>query len=345
MSNEVKIGILAIVTIALSLWGYKFILGSNMLVKSNIYKVVYDRVEGMQVGTQVRISGVRVGSVANVSLQEDQRVLVVLDMDRGVRIPKNTVATIISTGFMGGKAIELVYDRPCSGDNCAESGDLLQGQTKGLVASMMGEENLEGYISIIKDGLQDIIDTLNQRLLSEDSQSPIAESARNLQSTLENLKSATSQVDRLVRNSSKDIDGAMSSLASITGNIAAKNDQISSIIDQADSISRQLATANLKGTLQEVNTAVTDLKNTLQTADQALAGVSTTVSKINDGEGSLGKLLNDEELYQNINNLSSRADSLIDDFQDRPYRYMPLKSRRKVKKFDRQDQQETETSN
>lgn len=341
MSNEVKIGILAIVTIALSLWGYKFILGSNMLVKSNIYKVIYDRVEGMQVGTQVRISGVRVGSVASVNLQEDQRVLVTLDMERGIRIPQNTVATIISTGFMGGKAIELVYDRPCTGDDCAPSGAFLQGQTKGLVASMMGEENLESYVSIIKDGLQDIIDTLNQSLLSEDSQSPVAESVRNLQSTLENLKSATGQVDRLVRNSSDDIDGAMSNLASITGNLASKNDQISSIIDQADSISRQLATADLKGTLQEVNTAVTDLKKTLQSADQAMAGVSTTVGKINEGEGSLGKLLNDEELYENISTLSSRADSLINDFQDRPYRYMPLKSRRKVKKFDRQDQQET----
>lgn len=341
MSNEVKIGILAIVTIALSLWGYKFILGSNMLVKSNIYKVIYERVEGMQVGTQVRISGVRVGSVASVDLQEDQRVLVTLDMDRGIRIPKNAVATIISTGFMGGKAIELVYDRPCSGDDCAQTGALLQGQTKGLVASMMAEENLENYVSIIKDGLQDIIDTLNQSLLSEDSQSPVAQSVRNLQSTLENLKSATHQVDRLVRNSSEDIDGAMSNLASITGNLASKNDQIASIIDQADSISRQVASSDLKGTLEEVNTAVTDLKNTLQSADQAMTGVSTTVSKINNGEGSLGKLLNDEELYESINTLSSRADSLVNDIQERPYRYMPLKSRRKVKKFDRQDQQET----
>ena len=339
MSNEVKIGILAIVTIALSFWGYKFILGKNMLVKTNMYKIVYQRVEGMQVGTQVRISGVRVGSVASVNLQEDQTVLVVLDMDKGIRIPKNTVATIISTGFMGGKAIQLQYDRPCEGADCAQSGDFIQGRTKGLVSSMIGEENLESYVNIVKMGLQDVLDTLNHALLSEDSQSPVAESVRSLQSTLENLKSATHQVDRLVRNSSGNIDQAMSNLSSITGNIASKNDQISNIIDQADSLSQQLATANLKGTLQEVNLAVASLKNTLETADQALNGVSTTVGKINQGEGSLGKLINDEELYENISELSHRADSLINDLQKRPYRYMPLKSRRKVKKFDRQDEQ------
>jgi phospholipid/cholesterol/gamma-HCH transport system substrate-binding protein len=339
MSNEVKIGILAIVTIALSFWGYKFILGKNMLVKTNMYKVIYQEVEGMQVGTQVWISGVPVGSVASINLQEDQSVLVVLDMERGIRIPKNTVATIIATGFMGGKAINLNYDRPCEGAGCAQSGDFIQGQTKGLVSSMMGEENLENYVNIIKTGLQDVIDTLNHALLSKDSQSPIAESVRSLQSTLDNLKSATYQVDRLVRNSSSDIDQAMSSLSSITGNIASKNDQISNIIDQADSISHQLATANLKGTLQEVNTAVAGLKNTLQAADQTLNGVSTTVDRINQGEGSLGKLLNDDVLYENINDLSHRADSLINDIQERPYRYMPLKSRRKVKKFDRQDQE------
>ena len=122
MSNEVKIGILAIVTIALSFWGYKFIRGKNMLSKSNTYKVIYEQIDGMQIGTQVRISGVRVGSVGSVNLQEDQSVLVVLDLDRSVRIPTNTVASIKSTGFMGGKAIELNFDRPCQGDECAKSG-------------------------------------------------------------------------------------------------------------------------------------------------------------------------------------------------------------------------------
>lgn len=340
MSNEVKIGLLAIVTIGISLWGYKFILGKNALVKSNIYKVYYERVDGMQVGTQVRISGVRVGSVANISLEDDQMVLVTLDMDRGIRIPKNTVATILATGFMGGKAIELVYDQPCSGPDCAESGDFIEGETKGLVSSMMGEENLENYVDIIKNGLGDIIDTLNRQLLSEDSQSPIAESLRNLQGTLENLNSATYQVDRLMRNSSKDIDGAMSNLASITGAVAAKKEQIGHIIDNADSLSQQLAAADLQRTIQEVNTAIKDLQNTLQTADRALGGVTTTVGKINSGEGTLGKLLQDEKLYQNLNDLSLRADSLFNDLQERPYRYIPLKSRRKVRKFDRQDAQE-----
>lgn len=340
MKNEVKIGILAIVTIALSLWGYKFILGKNMLVKSNIYKVIYQSVDGMQIGTQVRISGVRVGSVASINLQKDQSVTVFLDMNKGVRIPKNTVAAIISTGFMGGKAIELIYDRPCSGDDCAKSGDFIQGETKGLVSSMMGEENLENYMEIIKTGLQDVVDDLNEKLLSEDSDSPLAKSVRDLQGTLENLRSATGQVDRLMRNSSNDIDRTMSSLASVSGNIAAKNDQIGSIINNADSLSRQLAAADLQATLDEVNTTIKSLKNTLSTADQALAGVSSAVGKINNGEGSLGKLLHDDQLYQNISELSLRADSLFNDFQDRPYRYMPLKSRKKVKKFDRQDEKQ-----
>ncbi len=72
MSNEVKIGLLGLVALTLSFWGYKFIMGKNLLVKSNVYKVLYERTEGMQVGTQVRIHGVEVGNVAGVELLPDK---------------------------------------------------------------------------------------------------------------------------------------------------------------------------------------------------------------------------------------------------------------------------------
>ncbi|MCB0589456.1 MAG: MCE family protein, partial [Phaeodactylibacter sp.] len=137
MSNEVKVGILAVAAVALSIWGYKFIRGKNLLLKSNTYTVYYPKVDRMQIGTQVFINGVEVGSVANVRLLNDvdRTVEVVLDLEPGMRIPRNTKAVIVSTGFMGGKAIMLEYPRPCSGDDCAESGDVIEGEIRGLLGS------------------------------------------------------------------------------------------------------------------------------------------------------------------------------------------------------------------
>ncbi|MCB0553857.1 MAG: MCE family protein [Phaeodactylibacter sp.] len=338
MSNEVKVGLLAVVATVLSIWGFKFIMGKNLLVKSNTYKVYYPNVDRMQVGTLVVINGVEVGSVAKVELMNDvnRTVEVTIDLKRGVNIPKSTKAVIISTGFMGGKAVVLEYDKPCNGDDCAQSGDTLQGELRGLVGSMLSGEQLTGYMDILKSGLEEIIDTLNRQVLNNPD-SPLGKSVANLDATMANLKSATGQLDGLLRSSSGSINGTLDNLDAITGNLKNNNSKINSILNNADSLSSQLVAADLEQTLKEVNQAIASLRTTLQSADQALGGVSDVVGKIKQGEGSLGKLMQDEELYNNIKSLSERADSLVNDIQDRPYRYMPLKSRRKVLKYDAKD--------
>lgn len=342
MSNEVKVGLLAIVAIAVSYWGYKFIMGKNVLLKSNTYKVYYPKVDRMQVGTQVFINGVSVGSVAEVELLNDvdRTVEVILDLNPGLTIPRDTRAIIVSTGFMGGKAVKLMYDKPCSGEDCADPGDTLEGEFRGLLDSMVGEEAVGDYASILQKSLQKVIDTLNYALLSEDSNSPIANTMRNLDATMANLNSSTAQLDQLMRRSSGNISSSLESVESITGNLEKNNAKISDILANADSLSSQLVAADLEKTVREINASIQQLKGTLDKADQAIAGVSGVVKGINAGEGTLGQLVKDEALYRNLSDLTREADSLITDFQDRPYRYMPLKSRRRVERFDRQDAQE-----
>ena len=339
MSNEVKIGLLAIVAIAVSFWGYKFILGKNILSKSNSYKAYYERVDRMQVGTVVFVNGVDVGNVASVKLMDDpdRTVEVTIDLDPGMRVPKNTTAVIVATGFMGGKAVKLEYDKPCSGDDCAQPGDTFKGEFRDLLGSMVGEDAMEDYLEIVKVGLKDVIDTLNNALLSEDSNSPLSRSMKNLDSTLANLASTTTQIDALLRASSGNINGTLAHMEAITRNLKENNAKINSILSNADSLTGQLAAADLQKTLHEINGTITDFQTTLKTANQAIGGISDVVGQIKGGQGSLGKLLSDDDLYNRISKLSNNADSLVNDIQDRPYRYMPLKSRRKVNRYDEQD--------
>ena len=340
MSNEIKIAILAIVAIALSFWGYKFIKGKNLLKQSNYYKVYYDDVDGLKPGTLVRINGVDVGNVAAIELLPDEvdKVLVLIDLESGTEIPKDTRAVLVSVGFMGGKAINLEYDTPCSGSSCAESGATLTGVSRGLLGSMVGKEDMENYVEIVKEGLTEVLDTLNTMILDEDSDSPIARSMRDLSNTMANLNSSTGQLDNMLRRSSGDIEGTLSNINELTGTLESQKARIENILANADTLTSQLAQADIQQTLAEVDSAIKGLQSTLQTADQALAGISSVVNQLNNGSGTLGRLIQDDRLYNNLNQMTTQADSLFDDFQDRPYRYMPFKSRNKVQKYDRKDE-------
>ena len=329
MRNEVKIGILAIVSMALSFWGYKFILGKNMLAQSNFYKVYYDNANRIQIGTEVIVSGVKVGIVNDIQLQPDQRVLVTLDLQKSIKVPKDAKAIIIATNMMGGKGILLDYDKICSGPDCAKSGDILEGRTWGMMASMFGKQEMEEYVGILKEGLNDIIDTLNKQMV-EGEDSKIGKSIADIQQTLSNLKSATGTLNQVIAQSSGDITGTLDNLESITGSLDDNKSKIENIISNADSFSSNLAELDLKTSMEEIKTTIDELKTTLSSAN-------TLIGDINEGNGSLGKLIKDETLYNNLNRLSTQADSLLSDFQNKPYRYMPLKSKRKVEKYDKQE--------
>ena len=339
MVREVKIGILVIVAFALSFWGYKFILGSNILIKSNSYNVLYEDVLGLQIGTQVRISGVQKGVVSDIQLLPDdkEQVLVILDLEKGIQFPKNTKAVIIATSMMGAKAIVMEYDKPCHGDDCAEVGSYLAGESRNLLASMANPDIVKEYMEIISTQMKALADTLNHTLLSSDGDSPLGKMMLDMQQTMANLNSGTGQLDHLLRSSSGNINQSLAHVEALTKELEDNKGKITSIIDNADKISKQLANGDLENTLKEVNGAIANLKATLKTADSSLAGISTMMDKANKGEGSLGKLLKDEALYNNLNRMSKSIDSLVVDLKKKPYRYIPLKSRRKVKKDDRKD--------
>ncbi len=343
MKSEIKIALLAIVTLAVSLWGYRFIVGRNLLKPSNTYYVEYAYVDLLKKATDVTINGFPVGVVSDIYLKPndpEKKIIVVLDLNKDIRIPKDTRAVIVNTGFMGDKSLMLKYEKPCSGEDCAKNGDYLKGELQGYMAYIMGgEESIDAYLGSIKAAFADMLDTLNREMLNEQSNSPIALTVKDLRKSLANLESATAQVDALMRRSSGKIDGALGNLDAITANLDKQEPQINAMIGNLSAVSTQLKDGNLEQTLAEVKTTLTKLQTALSSAEQTLGSVQTAMGKVNSGEGSLGKLLNDETLYKDITSLSGRVDSLMTDFQQRPYRYMPLKSRSKVKKFDRLDAQ------
>ncbi len=340
MRYEVKIGILALVAILLAFWGFKFIQGSNLFSSSQVYYVEYKDVAGLTVGTPVQVSGVSVGSVKAIKLdQQKKMVIVTLEIRKNVNVPVGTRAFIATVSLLGEKAVELEYDRPCFGeDDCAENGSFLEGSSKGILASFLGTDPDADPADGIKTQLNEAVDSLQWTLFSEDSNNPIARASRDLAVTMENLRASTAQLQQLMNANSRQINSTLNNLESLTGALNDKQTSIASIIDNADTITGKINELDLEQTLTEVNTSIIRLRGTLDEADRALGGVTSVMDDVQNGKGTLGKLLTDDEIYNRLNRASLAADTLLTDFQDRPYRYVPFKSRRRVLKFDRQDE-------
>lgn len=342
MRYEVKIGILALIAIGSAFWGFKYIQGSNLFSDSRHYEVHYANVGGLTVGTPVQISGVTVGSVSNIFLNQaaNNRVEVTLDVDDDINVPKTARAYITADGVLGGKIIMLYFSAPCLGTgDCAQEGDLLTGATMGMLASFLGGDPEADFTKDLKDQLSSVVDSLRYELFSPESENPIARSTQDLALTMENLKRTTASLELLLDRNSGQINATMGNLASLTGALADKQQAITGIIDNAENLSGDLAALELEQTVGEINTIVTQLRNTLGEADAAIGGVANVMDDVRSGKGTLGKLLTDDAIYNRLDEASRAADTLFTDLQERPYRYVPFKSRRRVLRFDRKDTQ------
>lgn len=337
MSNEVKVALLAIVAIALSYWGFKFIQGKNILKNSNLYYVSYDSIDGMARSVPVRIKGFEVGFVSEIRFAEDYRtILVTLDLNKEIKISKNTTASITADGIMGGKYIEL-HNSICSGADCAESGSFLKGETKSLLASMVGEQEFRQYFSILSEGINELVDSLSSSFLSGDGESGLGKTMKSLESTVANFESSSRQLDQLLRKSGPDIASSLEDLSLLTKTLAENNDKIKSILDNTDKMTADLAGGELKQTLEQALAAVQDLRGMLKKADGMVASFSTLADGINQGQGTLGKLMKDEQMYEQLVSTMGTLDSLLEALNDKPYRFVPFKNRKKVLRYDRQD--------
>ncbi|MEO1623556.1 MAG: MlaD family protein [Bacteroidota bacterium] len=320
--------------------------GQNVFTSSRLFYVEYQQVNQLAASAPVFINGFQVGVVSSIYLKpEDMRtIVVVLNIDRGVSIPKDTKANIVSTGFVSGPAISLRFDGPCEGDGCAQSGDYLQGETKGALESLIGQDELDVYLSKLGDGVGGAFDVLNQRISDDDPNNQIGKTLRDLQASVNNLRQTSDQLNRMMSSSAGSIKGILSNLDQVTGTLAESNEEVKKILANTSALTSDLAKANISATLDTANLtlsaakeAIEGLQSTLETTKSTMEGANALVGKINQGEGTIGKLFTDDGLYEKLNETSERVDSFLMDIETRPYRYIPLKSRRKVKRYDRKD--------
>lgn len=342
MRNEIKVGILAIISIAFGFWGYKFIQGKNILSATKSYHAYYQDINGLSVGSALKISGVVVGSVSAIELdQMTRKVRVDMEIAPAYRVPKGTVAYIASDGLLGGMKIDLFYAQPCAADgsDCLPKGSEIQGASRGMLSSFLNTDPKDPTGPIMSQ-VDTALAKLNNTFFGEDSNHPIARSSQDLATMMASLNQTTAQLQQLMETNSQQITQSMRNLAALTDGLASRQAALVGIIDNTQSFTGNLSNLEVDATLGKVNQSIEGLQNTLQKANEAMGSVSGLMDNISSGQGTLGKLLQDDAIYKQLQDVSGALDTLLIDFQERPYRYMPFKSRKKVMKFDKKDTQD-----
>ncbi len=330
MRKETKIGLFAIITIALAIWGYKYLRGFNVLASSTTLYSVYERVDGLRVSTPVRINGLQVGLVADFGQVDGDlnKIKVTLNLNKGISVPKNTSAELVSASLMGGSEVHLVYTDNCSGADCAQDGDYIEGVTKSLLGSFTTPEEMKVYMDVLSKGLNSVIDTLNERL----SQSgELNNSIADAKAILANLNAATGKIDRLMAGSSASIEGSLKNVESITGNLKDNNEKITTILANVEKLSNDLGKVNMNELSKDVQGTMKQLQTTLASSDQAINDLGVLLKNLNEGgEGAVAMLLHDKEFADNLQLTVKNIDLLLEDLRLHPERYRRILSKKKM---------------
>lgn len=295
ISKEIKTALLVIGSLALLIWGYNFLKGKDLFSSNRTFYVNYDNVEGLNQASTVTINGMIVGKVNNIFMNNEGTITVELSINSPIEIPASTVAEIYSPGMLGGKQVALIVD--FSDGNLASSGDFLNSGVKiGLL------DGLSGKADPIMVKLDSVLYNVNQLVvglnntLDDSLKTSLQNSLAELNHTLKNTTQITTGFNRIVSDNEQKIGTIVSDFSETSGNLKQ--------------MSEELAQADLKATLDKFE----------ETADN----LSNMMAKIESGEGNLGKLINDDELYNNLEGTSKELNQLIEDIKLNPKRYLNI---------------------
>lgn len=302
IANETKVGILASFAIALLIIGYNFLKGNAIFSNETKLFARYSHVDGLAVSKPVLVNGYQIGRVSQLELLPDGEVLATLNINNKYDIPKNSIAKIEATDLLGSKAIIMMLG---NSTKFAVDGDTLSANiSKGLMEQV---QPVQKKAELIVGKLDSILTSVNS-ILNPNFQKNVDKSFSSIAGTLASLEATSKKVDNLVGVESTRISAILGNVESITNNLNSNNEKINNILSNINKVTDQVAAANFKQTIDNANKAVADLQG--------------TVNKINNGQGTLGALINDKAMYENLKNASDNLNKLMIDLKENPKRYV-----------------------
>jgi phospholipid/cholesterol/gamma-HCH transport system substrate-binding protein len=302
ISNETKVGAITAISIVILILGFNYLKGRNLTETSDALYAVFPDVKGLTVSNAVFINGLQVGKVASMHEKDKNMsgIIVTLNLTKDINIPNNSSA-VINSELLGGTSIEILLG---DSKSYVADGDTLKSVVKlGMVSELT--KSINPAINSVNKTLNSL-DMLIQRL----NETLDPNTRNNLQSIIATLNSSTNALDRMINTQSAVISRTLSNVEKITATVAQNNGSIDSTLDNLQRVSSELAAADFKQ-------LVSSLKNTM-------GQLETAVGKMNSRNSSLGLLLNDRQLYDEIRLTNRSLTTLLDDVRVNPKRYVSI---------------------
>ncbi|MCC5916347.1 MAG: MCE family protein [Cryomorphaceae bacterium] len=322
-TKEFAVGIVAILAIGLLYWGTSFLKGEDIFSTHTKFFAIYPKVDGLTKSQPVIISGFTVGSIANMYFHPKMDGSVVVEMKIHTEYPlsTNTVARITSTDLLGGKAIELV-----PGDNRqpAQSGDTLMSEVSLSLTEEMNMQVLPLKNKIEKLlGSVDTILVLTSEIFTDNFKDNIETSVNSLKNTFASLESSAKAFDHLLADNEESLTRTIEDVGEVSHVLQQNKHNLDKIAKNLAAVSDSLIQSNPGEAFRSLTSTIVNFNDLLQRVEQ--------------GEGNLGLLLNDEDLFNNLELASQRLNLLLLDMQLNPKRYVGVSIFGRAKEFNAEE--------
>ncbi len=283
-------------------WGVKFLKGVDLFSKKHILYATYSRLDNVMEANPILVSGYKIGTINKISLIKrhgQYQVLVRMLITARVEIPKNSIAKVISTDLLGSKAIEIAYG---NSPNLVQENDTLETMTEeGLKESVDKriaplQKKIEGLIGSIDSVATTVTYVLNKS------------SRENIIASLESVRRAILSLEKTANTLQSESDKIASIITKFNNIMTVLDKTLPKITQNLAQISDSLANAPIKNTIKDANKAISELK--LMLAD------------MNNGKGTMGKLMKNDSVYNNLNKSLSNLEKLLGDLKENPKHYV-----------------------
>jgi len=309
VSNETKVGALTAVAITLLILSFNFLKGKTLLKTGNYLYAKYSDTKGVKISNPVYVNGFQVGAVADIENADPtlKSLIVAIKLTDAYDIPKNSIA-VINENPLGTPSIEIKLG---NSNNFLQQGDTLQtAESKGLLSGVMDKlgpvtaqlEKTIATLDVVLKNINSVFDPQTKNNL----QAVIA----NVNKTTESLVVSSASLQQMLNQQTGTLAQSMNNVNKFTKNLSDNNEKISQTLTNVTKTTDNFAKADLAGSVDQLKAAIGNLNK--------------LVEKVNSPDGSLGKLINDKTLYNNLNNTIRSANILVDDLRVHPKRYVSI---------------------
>jgi len=309
LKKEVKTGIIVVVALAMLIFGLNFLKGVNLFNHNKKIYAVYTDVQGVVPSNPVVVNGFHIGHINTIAIEPNSSGKIVVTMqitNSDVKIPRNSIAKIFSSDFLGSKAIELDLG---TSSELIEDGDTLHSTVEESI-----KETVDKQVLPLKKKVESLISSLDTTIgiidgiFNKTTQDNLTQSIQSIRVSLKHIENTTVSVDDIMGTEKTHISSILEKIDEISTNLAKNSKSLNNIITNFSNISDSVAKANVK--------------KTIENADSALYFTSQIMGRINKGQGTLGLLAKDTALYSRLSGASEQLRQLLEDFRLHPKRYV-----------------------